>query len=387
VPFERTQNKENVSLFAPLQIRTHTIGNRFVFAAATSGTAADEYGVITEEECKRLVHYAENGVGLIITGAVSIHPYGQFKPASCQLYNDDSIASFSRLTAAVSNAGGSTAAQLSHSGLWSAAYQKTLGNEAVGPSIVPLCPYTEKPFYSDNYHAATDDDLVTLVDSFGDAAERVTRAGFDAVEVHAAHDSVFSQFLSPLTNLRKDRYGGALKNRIRLHCEVLNAIRDRVGPEYPIIVKLGVQDGMLGGLTFDEGQAAAQSLAKAGCDVLEISQGLQGAAWNETALRSPISRIDEEGFTRAWCSEVKQATGIPTIMTGGLRSLELIELVVANEETDFVGLCRPLIREPELVLRWQQGDRRKATCISCNNCVLATEQGAPLKCYVDNDIV
>jgi NADPH2 dehydrogenase len=121
------------------------------------------------------------------------------------------------LTAAVSDAGGSIAAQLSHSGFCSAAYQKTLGHEAVGPSIVPLCPYIEKPFYSDSYHTATAADLEALVDSFGNAAERATRAGFDAVEVHAAHDSVLSQFLSPLTNLRKDQYGGTLKNRIRLH--------------------------------------------------------------------------------------------------------------------------------------------------------------------------
>ncbi|MEI7828003.1 MAG: NADH:flavin oxidoreductase [Euryarchaeota archaeon] len=384
MPFERTQ--EEASLFAPLQIRSHRISNRFILAASTSGEAADEHGVIKEEECRRLVRFAENGVGLIITGAVSIHPQGQFKPASCQLYNDDSISRFSRLTAAVSNVGGSIAAQLSHSGFWSAAYQKKLGNEAIGPSIVSSCPYIEKPFYSDNYHAATTSDLETLIDSFGDAAERATRAGFDAVEVHAAHDSVLSQFLSPITNLRTDQYGGTLKNRVRLHCEVLHAIRDQVGPDYLVIVKLGVQDGVTGGLTYDEGQAAAQSLARAGCDVLEISQGLQGSAWNETALRSPISRIDEEGFTRAWCSEVKQATGIPTIMTGGLRSLELVEQVVANGETDFVGLCRPLIREPNLVLRWQRGDRRKATCISCNKCVLATGKGAPLRCYVDNNL-
>ena len=136
---------------------------------------------------------------------------------------------------------------------------------------MPVCPYTEKPFYSDNYHAAIAADLAVLVDSFGEAAERATRAGFDAVEVHAAHDSVLFQFLSPLTNLRTDYYGGTLKNRIRLHCEVLHTIRDCGGPEYLVIVKLGVQGGVVDGLTFDEGLAAAQSLIMTGCDVLEIS--------------------------------------------------------------------------------------------------------------------
>lgn len=104
------------------------------------------------------------------------------------------------------------------------------------------------------------------------------------------------------------------------------------------------------------------------------------------ALRSPIKSIEQEGFTRLWCREIKRETGVPTFMTGGLRSLELIEEIISNGETDFIGLCRPLIQEPALIRRWQGGDRKKSTCISCNKCGLAISKGLPLDCYMDKKI-
>jgi 2,4-dienoyl-CoA reductase-like NADH-dependent reductase (Old Yellow Enzyme family) len=114
--------------------------------------------------------------------------------------------------------------------------------------------------------------------------------------------------------------------------------------------------------------------------VLEISQGLQGMKFSEVALRSPIRTPEEEGFSRAWCRSIKE-DGATTILTGGLRIPGLIWDIMEHRETDLVGLCRPLIREPGLIRRWQEGDLRKSDCISCNRCAFAVAKGLPLRCY------
>ena len=377
-----------VSLFDPVPLKTVELRNRFVLAAAASGTAADAQGIIRKEEISRLVVYAKNGVGLIITGAIGINDTALSHSSSCLLAHDRSIAGFFKLTESVHDTGGKIAAQLCHSGIWTGQFSKTLNRETLAPSRIPESAYTDRPGFVDNYHAATEEEIREVISAFGDAAARAQKAGFDAVEVHGAHDSLLAQFLSPLTNHRTDRWGGTLKNRVRIHCEVAREIRSRVGSEYPVILKIGAADGIATGpgLEFGDGRQAARLCAQNGFDILEISQGLQGPSFAEMALRSPIKSIDQEGFTRAWCKKIKQDTGVPTIMTGGLRSLELIEEVMRNIETDFIGLCRPLICEPELIVRWKNGDRKKSTCISCNKCGLAISKGLPLDCYMDKKI-
>jgi len=379
-------------LFDPVSLKTLRLTlrltNRFVFAAAASGNPANGSGVIHDSEVVRLTRYAKSGVGLVITGAIGITDSAISGANSCLLSTDATVTGFERLTDSIHIAGGLVAAQLCHSGLWTSRHNKEMGQEAIAPSHLDTAsPYTDRPGFINNYHAATEDEIEGVIASFGAAAERAAAAGFDAVEIHGAHDSLLAQFLSPLTNQRTDRWGGSLVNRVRIHCEVIRAIRKNIGNNYPVFLKMGAADGIFGpGLTFAEGLQAAGLCARSGYDVLEVSQGLQGTTFAEMALRSPIKSIDQEGFSRSWCREIKKATGIPTSMTGGLRSLELVEEIVKNGETDFIGLCRPLIREPELILRWKAGDRKKSTCISCNKCGLAIAQGLPLDCYVDKKL-
>lgn len=357
--------------------------NRFVFAAAASGGAADASGVIIKDEIDRLAMYAKQGVGLIITGAIGISADALSHAGSALLTNDLHTAGFLNLTRLVHDRGGKIAAEICHSGIWTGGYMKDLKKEAIAPSLVPGNPYLVRPGFIENYHAATEDEIRKVISSFGEAAVRAKEAGFDAVEVHGAHDSLLAQFLSPLTNKRTDRWGGILENRVRIHREIGVAIRDSVGNDYPVILKVGAADGIPGGLGYEDGRKAAALCMKSGYDLLEISQGLQGTKFYQMALRSPINSIDQEGFSRAWCREIKK-DGAKTILTGGLRSLELIEEIFHNGETDYIGLCRPLIREPGLIRRWQEGERSKSTCISCNKCGLAISKGLPLACYMDN---
>ncbi len=372
-----------VSPFDPFSLKGLELKNRFVMAAAASPFSADENGILNPAEIPRISRIAAGGIGLFINGAVLVHPSGQTRKTSCTITSDAGIPAFRNLTDAVHRHGAKIACQLCHSGIWAAAYQGGLGREAVGASVIHDGAYAGRPDFPQNYHAATDDEIKAIAGGFGEGAARAVSAGFDAVEVHGAHDSLLAQFLSPLSNRRSDVWGGSLENRTRFHRLVAQEIRSAVGPDYPVILKLGAADAVSGGLAIEEGLRAAQICRDAGYDLLEVSMGLQGADFmKESVLRGPIKKKEEEGFTRAWCRRIHQEAGIPTIMTGGLRSLDLVEEVLATGETDLVGLCRPLIREPDLINRWKAGDRRKATCISCNLCVLKPK-GEELACSLE----
>jgi len=375
-----------VSPFDPFTIKTLNVKNRFAMAAAATSYSADEQGIITGEEIARIERIAAGGIGLFINGAVTTHPLAQTRPRSCMITTGAGIPMFQKLTDAVHAHDTKIACQLCNSGIWAAAFQKSLGREAVGASLVSDGAYAGRPDFSDNFHAATEDEIADIIRGFAAGAARAKSAGFDAVEIHAAHDSLLSQFLSPLANRRSDRWGGSVENRARIHAEVIRAVREAVGPDYPILIKLGVQDSVPGGLALEDGIAAARTCAGAGADMLEVSVGLAGAdVMKESVLLGPITKPEQEAFTRESCRAVKQATGIPTIMTGGLRSPDLIEEILAAGETDLIGLCRPFIREPALINRWKSGDRRKAACISCNMCLIKPK-GHELACVIaEND--
>jgi len=238
-------------------------------------------------------------------------------------------------------------------------------------------------FLPGKYHAATDEEIRAIIRAFGDAALRAKEAGFDAVQLHGAHSSLLSQFLSPHTNRRTDSWGGSLENRIHIHREMYGDIRTKVGEDYPVMIKLGVEDGGPGGLKFNEGKIVACYLSELGFDALEISQGLMGKLWEETPMRTRINSIEKEAYFRDWCREVTGAIDTPTMLVGGLRTFELMEEIVRNHEADFISLCRPLIREPGLINDWKRGDTHRATCVSCNKCALALGEGKPLDCYLE----
>jgi 2,4-dienoyl-CoA reductase-like NADH-dependent reductase (Old Yellow Enzyme family) len=245
----------------------------------------------------------------------------------------------------------------------------------MAPSFAP-----DDPYFAETYRAMTEDEIWELIRAFGDGARRAREAGFDAVQLHGAHGYLPSQFLSPFTNRRTDLWGGSLENRLRFHREVCRDIRKKVGEEYPVLLKVGVQDEFPGGLEFAEGSRAAQLLAHWGYDALEISQGLLGERYEGTEFRTRINCLEREAYFRDWCRKITRLVKVPTMMVGGLRTFALMEEVVQNGEADFISLCRPLIKEPGLINAWKKGTLPKATCISCNKCLEALIQGSPLAC-------
>jgi 2,4-dienoyl-CoA reductase-like NADH-dependent reductase (Old Yellow Enzyme family) len=278
----------------------------------------------------------------------------------------------------VHDLGAKIAVQLFHAGRESGkVYHKRPG---LAPSFVP-----DDPLFTAPHREMEKDEIEAVCEAFGDATGRARAAGFDAVQIHGAHAYLLSQFLSPFTNRRKDEWGGSLQNRLRLHRRIIQAMRSSVGPDFPILMKLGVEDGFSGGLEFQEGLAAAEILADEGLDAVEVSSGLRGKGYQHTEFRRGIYSPRREGYFRDWCRQIKARVDIPVIMVGGIRSFDVAASFVQDGIADMVSLSRPLIREPNLIARWQKGDREPATCVSCNRCMEALLEAKPFGCYYKAD--
>lgn len=362
-------------LFQPVKIKNMELRNRFV-RSATYDQCADRKGHPTERQTELFSELAEGGVGLIITGLTYVHPSGQLAPFESSLANDDCIPGFKGLTAAVHDRGAKIAVQLYHTGRENAKFLKAKRQQqAIAPSFV-----SHDPYFTQDYRQMNEDEIWEIIGAFGDAARRAQEAGFDAVQVHAAHAYLLSQFLSPFTNRRDDKWGGPFNNRLRFHGEIYRNMRAKVGEDYPLLIKIGVQDGFPEGLEFSEGRQAAQLLSQWGFDALEISHGLRGSSYEESEFRTKINSIEREAYFRPWCREIKNCVNVPVMMVGGLRSFQLMEEVIRNGDADFISLSRPLIREPHIINEWKRGNRRRATCISCNKCLEALRKGESLHC-------
>ncbi|MCD4785531.1 MAG: NADH:flavin oxidoreductase [Candidatus Eremiobacteraeota bacterium] len=372
-------------LFKKTKINNLELKNRFLMSAAASAKVTEDGDIIAD---KPLIHYrvARGGVGLIINGAANVHISGRSSIKSSLIDDDERIPSFRRFADRVHAGGAPVSFQLTHGGLWAGAFQIANDRRPFAPSYViqdKLCKYMS-PNREDC--PATEEQVYEIIEAYGDSAARAKKAGFDAVEVHAAHDSLLAQFLSPVTNIRQDKWGGNIENRCRLHCEVMANIRKKVGAGFPVIIKLGVCEDLKGGLTLDDGIKAAEIIAQKGdVDAIEVSQGLSSSDvdFNGMSIKTGINSIKKEAYYREWTKAVKSAVGggALVIMQGGLRSFELMEEVVQNGEADLVSMCRPYICEPGIVNRWMEGDREKAKCISCNNCIIeGIMKGKPLEC-------
>jgi 2,4-dienoyl-CoA reductase-like NADH-dependent reductase (Old Yellow Enzyme family) len=361
-------------LFTPVKIKNMDLLNRFV-RSATGDRFTEGAGYVSDKKVEFYSKLSEGGVGLIITGVTTVHPIGQTSSTQNSIASDDYIPGLSRLTKAVHERGAKIVVQLFHGGREAARFWNTLSKDALAPSYVDNDPY-----FRGQYRAMTEPEIREMIQIYGDAARRAREAGFDGVQIHGAHAYLPSQFLSPFSNHRKDQWGSSLENRLRFHREIYQDIRQKVGQDYPVLIKLGVGDGFAGGLEFDEGLQAAKLLAEWGYDSLEISQGLRGKNYEETEFRTGIDSLEQEGYFRDWCRKVKKQVGVPVMMVGGLRSFELLEEVITKKEADFVALCRPLIREPGIIHEWEKGSRRRCACISCNKCLEGLRKAGALHC-------
>ena len=355
-------------LFEPVKIGNFETRNRFV-RSATYFALADHEGFIGEPSVTLMKNLAEGGVGLIITGYAYISKSGQSFVDMNGIHTDRHIAGYTKMTQAVHEAGGKIVMQIAHCGTGSETTART-GGDYMAVSLTDKMPNYGKPA-----REMTEEDIESIIASFGQAARRVEAAGFDGVQIHGAHGYLVSQFLTPRSNLRQDRWGGDLENRMRFAVEVVRAIKQTVSSDFPIMIKLGCRDYLDEGvgLTIEEGAQVAKTLEKEGVSLVEVSNGTQDDSFRKK--RMGINSTEKEAYYLENARVVRKMTSGPLSIVGGMRSLPVMEEVISSGVADFISICRPLIREPGLIKRWQRGEARRADCISCGGCFNVAEDG------------
>jgi 2,4-dienoyl-CoA reductase-like NADH-dependent reductase (Old Yellow Enzyme family) len=275
---------------------------------------------------------------------------------------------------AVHDAGGKIAVQVVHGG--GQTDTKTAGRKPFAPSAVKVDQFPEIP------EELTKNEIKQVVAAFGNAAQRVTAWGFDAVQLHGAHGFLINQFLSPLTNRRSDEYGGSIENRTRFLLDVFRKVRETVGADYPVLIKLSAADFMEGGLDIEDAVYAARGLSEAGIDAIEVSSGTPSSG-AKSPVRTKITKPAREAYNLGMARRIKKEVKCPVIVVGGFRSYEVVDKAIRDDGMDYIALARPLIWEPGLVNRWLQGDRRPARCISCNNCFTSGLEEGGIYCATE----
>jgi 2,4-dienoyl-CoA reductase-like NADH-dependent reductase (Old Yellow Enzyme family) len=356
-------------LFDEGRIGTLTLQNRLI-RSATAEALADEAGTPRPSLARMYADLACGGVGLIISGHMGVHRAGKAHAGMTMIDTDRVIPSLTELARAVHVHGSLLAAQINHAGRQA---RHGIVDDPVGPSDLPPAKTRS------GARAMTLDEIEQAIEAFAAAAERAFRAGFDAVQIHAAHGYLISQFLSPLANTRTDTWGGSWENRTRLLRRIAAAVRERVGAGFPVLVKLGLRDESEVGLSLKEGVAIVQSLSAWGIDAVEISGGVA-----ETGTYSVHGRIDpgeNEAYFRPWARAARAVAAVPIALVGGIRSREVMEDLLQSGDAQFISLCRPLLCEPDLPLRLRRGLQTASSCVSGNRCwPAAGEEGISCKC-------
>ncbi|GAB2878001.1 NADH:flavin oxidoreductase/NADH oxidase family protein [Pseudoduganella ginsengisoli] len=301
------------------------------------------------EKLERLYRvWAENDIGLLISGNIMIDR-GHLGEAKNVVLDDSSdLAAFRRWTAAGRAHGTQFWAQLNHPGKQT---PKFLTKEPVAPSAIALGGGLEQTFNTPR--AMTDAEIAVVIGKFARSALLAKEVGFTGVQIHGAHGYLVSQFLSPLHNQRTDRWGGSAENRLRFVVELYRAIRTAVGKDFPVGIKLNSADFQKGGFSEEESMHVVQALAREGIDMVEISGGTYESPAMVGAPKEPLkaSTQQREAYFLAYAEKVRKLVTTPLMVTGGFRSSAGVEAALASGATDFIGLARPLAVEPALATR------------------------------------
>ena len=376
---------ESLDIFSPANIGGVQVNNRILRAATHEGMA-DENGAPTERLIKLYERLSTGGVGAIITGFIGVSEESRSTDPGMSLLNtDEKIPAFSEMTGRVHQAGGVIIAQLAHCG----------SSSKMGKAGRP-----------DNL---TVEQIMKIEDDYIEAAKRAKAAGFDGIELHAAHGYLLSEMLSGSTNHRKDAYGGSEENRFHMLGEILKRVRADL-PEYPVYVKFNGTEKSAKGIHETEAVGIAKRLEIAGASAIEVSSNqfsenlgpLRGNVPVDMILHAYPGIKDLPGFVKKplrpvikalktpdepqhlynlpVAKAIKAALSIPVIVCGGIRSKTDMEQVICADGLDAVSICRPLILETDLVNKYKSGQSIEPKCIECNHCIIGIKD-APVRCY------
>ncbi len=315
-------------LLKPLKVRSMNLRNRLVLPPMATAKA-DPDGQVSDA---LLDYYGDKSRGgdisLIIIEHSYISPEGKANYNQLSVADDAMIPGLRKLADIIHRNGSKTAMQINHAG--SAALKEVTGTTPLAPSAIA------NPRRGDMPREITQKEISGIVNAFKNAGRRVREAGFDAVEIHSAHGYLLNQFLSPLTNKRKDKYGGDISGRIYIHLQVIEAMRAAVGPDFPIQVRLGASDYTDGGTTIEDSKIAARAFEEAGVDIIHISGGFVG--YTPPGLTG-------QGYFAPLSAAIKSTVDIPVILTGGITEVDAAEKFLEEKKADLIGVGRAILQD------------------------------------------
>ena len=359
-------------LFAPVRIGRMTAKNRLLMSAMSINFGVDDNGYVNAQLAGYLAARAKGGAGMILVGGAAVHPTGLELPGLPTLWDDACIPALKTMVAAVKAYDTCFGVQLMHGGRQSYHDRKVAPSAIAAPAVVKGVP-----------KALTVVQIAELAAAFGDAARRCRDAGFDFVEVHAAHGYLINQFLSPNANRRNDRYGGSFENRIRFFLEVLADIKDKAGADFPVGLRINGEDYIADGWTLAEALRLAPILEQKGADYLHVSAGVYGS----TQLTIPSMYVAPGCFIHL-AEAVKKVVTIPVVGVGRIKDPELADRLLKAGRVDVIAMGRALIADPMLPEKARRGDLDAirpciGCCLGCIHAVLALEPGG---CVVNPDV-
>ncbi len=359
-------------LFQPIRIGRLESKNRLLMSAMSINFGVDEKGRVTEQLIRYMVARAAGGVGMMLVGGGGVHPSGVELPHLPALWEDDCIPGLRKMAEAVRPHDTLLGMQLMHGG------RQSYHDQKVAPSAIPA------PALAKGTPRALElDEIPGLVAAFGGAARRCVEAGFDFVEIHAAHGYLVNQFLAPNSNRRNDRYGGSFENRTRFLLELLRDIRGKCGAGCPVGVRINGDDYIDGGWGFDDALRLAPLLEQEGADYLHVSAGVYGSR----QLTIPSMYVEQGCFVHL-AEAVKQRVSIPVVAVGRIKKPEMAEAIIRERKADVVALGRSLLADARWPDKAQRGALRSirpciGCCLGCIHTVLQLEPGG---CVVNPDV-
>src|SRR6201997_3831736 len=362
-------------LLTPARIGPVEIKNRIVMPPMTTRTADDE-GFVTEDCIAYYLARVQGGTGLITVEMASPEKAGRHRRREIGIYDDRFIPGLKRLVDAIHHGGAKASIQLGHAGGHTRI--DICGETPIAPSAIAH-PVYETTFETIVPQEMTKARIDVTIAAHAAAAVRARKAGFDCVEIHAAHGYLISQFHAPFENRRTDAYGGSLENRARFGLEVLRAVKAAV-PGMPVVYRLSVEDFFPGGLTFDEGRQIALWAASGGADALHISAGHYRSLPSAQVVLPPMSYPD--GTFLDFAADIKKKIAVPVIAVGRLGDPALAQDTVASGKADFIALGRTLVADPHWVEKVARGEPVRR-CLACNTCINEMRGGARIGCVVN----
>ena len=340
-----------MTLFQPLTLPNGSVLPNRLAKAAMEENMADPNNAPSQALFNLYQAWSNGGVGLIITGNVMVDYRGMTSPGGVVLEDDSELDKFIQWAKASKSGGNKVWMQINHPGRQMPA---NLGQTALAPSNIPLALGKLSKNFAP-IRAMTEDDIHTMIDRFASTARLAERAGFDGVEIHAAHGYLLSQFLSPISNQRTDQWGGNLENRTRLLIDVIRAVDAAVSPNVAIAVKLNSADFQRGGFSQQEACDVVNMLNNERVDTVELSGGSYEAPAMQGDARDG-STLGREAYFLSFAEQIAKVARMPLMVTGGIRRREIAEKVV-DHGIAMAGIASALAITPDLPKRWQQGEK------------------------------